>query len=407
MAATLTAYNDALKRIWTQETLEEQLFTKTELWDIINATTKFRVGEVARTPLHVSRSGSYTALPDGGGNLNAAGNQGVAKAEWNYKHHHYQIAIQGDVLDQTGDNALAVANALDTEVNGALNDIRFHLQRQLFQNGDALVAQCGTTTATNVVQLTTAAHATATSGKNAIDRGWLYVGLPVDIGTTANEVADVDGETITAVSKANSTITVTSSITTNTSDFVSIKNARSGTTSYEMNGLRNVVSTSATVGGLAPTAQASWAAASVDTTAQALTLSLMLQQSQAIHQETGEEPDFALSGLKQSRKFYELLQQQVRYNSDSSISAGAQNKPTWNGMQIVRDPHCQDEDFYFGIKRHLFMVALDKPYWQNKVTGGQILDWIQGTDSYGAKLSYRAQLATNRRNAFARLGGLT
>ncbi len=53
-------------------------------------------------------------------------------------------------------------------------------------------------------------------------------------------------------------------------------------------------------------------------------------------------------------------------------------------------------------KEHLFIVAIDKPYWQNKVTGGEILSWIQGTDSYGSKVTYRINLATNRRNAHYR-----
>lgn len=50
---------------------------------------------------------------------------------------------------------------------------------------------------------------------------------------------------------------------------------------------------------------------------------------------------------------------------------------------------------------------IDKPYWQNKHTGGEILSWIQGTDSYGAKLTYRANLATNDRQAFYRFSGLS
>lgn len=402
MAATLTAYNDALKRIWTQERLEGQIYQDTPLLNKIEKVTRHKVGEVARVPLHVSRNGGYTSLPSGGGNLNTAGNQGISKAEYNYTNHHQQIAIQGDAIDGTSSNALSVAEVIDTEVKGAATDLKRQLQRQLFGNGDALIAQCRTSDS-NDVDLNT------TSGRNAIDRGWIFVGQPVDVGTTASEAAICDGVTITAVDSTLYAFTSSGGNVTGegTTHYVSQKNSRSGTTSYEMNGLQNLVDTGTTFAGLTVAGEPTWAAAGEDTTSQALTLSLMLQQDQKIHQKTGSKADFVLTGLKQERKFYELLQQQVRYASDSGLNAGSQDSVKWKGMEFICDPDCQDEYMYFGQLKHLFVVATDKPYWQNKVTGGNILDWVQGTDAYGAKLTYRINLATNRRNAFSKLTALT
>lgn len=402
MAATLTAYNDALKRIWTQEQLEEQIYQDTPLLSRIEKLTRHKVGEVARVPLHVSRNGGYTALPAGGGNLNTAGNQGISKAQYNYTNHHQQIAIQGDAIDGTSSNALSVAEVIDTEVKGALTDLKRQLQRQLFLNGDALIAQCRTSDSNNV-------DLNTTSGRNAIDRGWLFVGQPVDVGTTTIEDDIVNGSTITAVDSSLYAFTVAAgNITTeDTGDYVSQKDARDGTTSYEMNGLQNLVDTAADFAGLTVAGEPTWAAAGEDSTSQALTLSLMLQQDQKIHQKTGSKADFVVTGLKQERKFYELLQQQVRYSSDSGLNAGNQENVKWKGMEFICDPDCQDEYMYFGKLKHLFIVAIDKPYWQSKVTGGNILDWVQGTDAYGAKLTYRLNLATNRRNAFSKLTALT
>jgi hypothetical protein len=170
--------------------------------------------------------------------------------------------------------------------------------------------------------------------------------------------------------------------------------------------LQNVVSATATLGGLTVATERQWKS-TVNSTSQALTLSLLLQAAQQIKQKSGDLPNWILTGLKQQRKFYELLQQQVRYSSDSSIDAGNSDKATWHGMEINADPDCQDEDLYMGHYDHLFVVAIDKPYWQNKVTGGQILSWVQGQDAYGAKLTYRSNLATNRRNILFRFSGLT
>lgn len=407
MPATLSAYNDALKRIYTSDRLEEQLYNGTPFLDKIERTTRFKVGEVARTPLHVSRNGGYTVLPSTGGNLNTAGNQGISKAEWNYTNHHQQIALQGSVIDGTEGDALSVANALDTEISGALTDLRRQLTRQLFGNGDAFIAQCKASSS-NAVDLN------ATSGGNAIKRGWIFPGQLVDIGTSANPTSIVAGHTVSAVDEANTAFSVVDSsgsavnvTTEGTTHYVSNKGSRSGSTSYEMNGLQNIVSSSAVLGGLDPATQPVWSAASVDTTSQALSLSLILQLQQAVRQKAGDDPDFVLTGLKQQRKFYELLQQQVRYAGDSSINAGADDVAKWHGLSIEAHADCPDEDLYVGKMKNLFIVATEKPYWQNKLTGGEILSWVQGTDSYGAKLTYRIQLATNRRNAFARLGGLS
>lgn len=400
MAATLTAYNDALKRVYTQDRLESQLYQENPFLDKLGKSSRVSIGEVARVPLHVSRNGGFTVLPGAGGNLNAAGEQGISKAEYSYTHQHQQIQIQGSVLDQASGNANTVADVLETEVSGALNDLRKQITRQLFQDGSAKIVACGTTSSSTTVTLN------STEGVEALERGWLFPGQVVDIGTSASEASIADAKTITAVSESTPSITISgSAVSTSSSNYVSIANARSGATSYEANGLRGLVSTSASFGGIDPATYSWWKAANVDSSTTTLSLEAMLTQEQKINQR-GAQADFVLTGLKQSRKFYQLLQNQVRFASDTSLSAGAQDVPKWNGLEIHRHPDCYDEDMYFGSFKNLFVVATAKPSWQSDVTGGEILSWIQGTDSYGAKLTYRFNLGTNRRNAFARLGAL-
>jgi hypothetical protein len=403
MAATLAVYDAALKRIWTQERLEEQLYQDTPFLSRIQKSTRHTVGETARVPLHTGRNGGYTALPEGGGTLNTAGNQVINKAEYNYTHHHQQIRIQGDAIDGASSNKHSVANVVNTEVEGALTDLKRQIQRQLFLNGDALIAQCRASDSNNV-------DLNTTSGKAAIDRGWIFVGMPVDVGTTASEATILDGDTVASVDETLYAFdpTTAGNITTeDTTHYVSVKDARSATTSYESNGLQNIVDATATVGGLAPASEPRWKAAWDNTTSQALTLSLLLQGDQKIHQRTGRKSNFVLFGLEQERRFYELLQQQVRYSSDSSLTAGSQETVKWKGMEIFCDPDCQDTFAYMGQLEHLFIVALDKPYWVNKHDGGTILKWVQGSDSYGSKLTYRFNLATNRREGFVKFTALT
>lgn len=401
MAATISAWNDALKRVYVEDKLVSQLYQENPFLDKLQKQTRYSPGETARVVIHTQRAGGFTVLPDGGGNLNTAGNQGIAKAEFDYTHQHMPIAIQGDLIDTASSNAQTVADAVKAHVDGALNDLRKQITRQLFGNGDALIVACESS-ASNDVDLAN------TAGLQVLKRGWLHPGLAVDVGTTAAEDDIVNGSLITAVDRTNAQFTVAAgNITTEDgSDYVSVKDARDGTSSYEANGLRNIVSASATLGGLTVAAQDEWAAANVSTTSQALTISLVLQQIQEVNQRGGN-PDFLLTSLKQQRKLYEQLQQQVRFGSDSAVSAGAQSSVSWNGLSIHAHPDCWDEDLYIGEMKHLFPVASAKPYWQNKVTGGDILSWSQGTDSYVAKLTYRWNLGCSRRNVFARLGGLS
>jgi hypothetical protein len=139
----------------------------------------------------------FSTTSSAGGALNDAGNQSYAQAQWAYTNQHVQIAIQGSAIDQTKGDALSVANVVDEEVSGAVNDLNRNLTRQIFSDGDAVIAQCGTTTSSTTVQLNT------TSGYDAIERGWLGVGAKIDIGTAADGDSIADGREITAVDLDN------------------------------------------------------------------------------------------------------------------------------------------------------------------------------------------------------------
>lgn len=407
MPATLTTMNSALRRIYTPDRLSQQLFQGNKYLEMLEQGAKYKIGEVARVVIHKRRNGGTTFVPDGGGTLNAAGQQGIGHAEYKYKHMHQQIRVEEDVLEQTSNDALAVAEVLDVEVDGALNDLRKQLTRTLFGNGDSIICGVRTKGANAVIDLE------LLDGFNALERGWLFGdaedGLPVDIGTTANEISLVNGEKILAVNESvtNPQITVTSAVaTTAGTHFVSLKDSRAGAVAFEPNGLRNIVSLTALLGGLDPATTTVWKAAEADVTSKPLTLTLMLQMVQKVKQKSGFRPDMVLTGLKQERKFYEMLQQQVHYDRDSAIDAGNSDKATWHGNTILAHEDCPNEDMYFGRKQNLFILASRKPFWQNAITGGNILDWIQGTTQYGAKLGYHFQQCVDRRNVFARLGGL-
>lgn len=402
MAATPTSMDAALKETWTESRLAEQLYNQNPFLDRVKKFKNTQVGQQAVTPIHTGRNWSYTALPGSGGTLNTAGQQEMKQATWQYKHHYQPIKIESATIDGTRSDTLSVAEAIDTEVSNGLGDLNRNLTRQLFLNGDALIMQCGTTTTSNTIVLN------ATSGHNALERGWIDINAVVDIGTTASEATIADAVTVTAVTDSTSAPTIVisgSTVSTTSSHYVSIANARAGTTSYEMNGLQNIVSTSADLGGLTVASVPSWQSPSVDSTSQALTLALMLAKSRQVHQKTGQRPNYVLTSLKQEENFYKLLQTQVRFAGDS-VAAG-EVAPKWQGMEIQAQPDCQNEYMYFLTIDDFLLVSAGDPYWQNKHSGGNILEWGQGTTAYVATLMARMNLGVRRRNSHVALTGLS
>lgn len=402
--ATLTTVDAALKETWTEENLADQLYNGNPFLERVKRLKKTQVGQAALTPIKVSRNAGYTAFPASGATLNAAGNVGMAQASWQYTHHAQQIRIEGSAIDGTSSDVLSVAEVVDLEVSGALEAMNRKLTRQLFQNGDALLAQCGTTSSSTTVALN------ATSGFNAIERGWLEVGSVIDIGTTANEVSVADAVTVTAVVESSSAPTITvsgSAVTTSAANYVSLANSRSGTTSYEMNGLQNIVSQTTDLGGLTVAANPVWKAANLDSTSQALTLALIYAQDRKIRQKTGADSTMKLTGLKQAEAAYKLGQAQVRFASDSKVSVGNIDAFDIAGMTIARHPDCQNEYMYFLTIEDFRLVTAGDPYWSNKISGGNILKEIVNTDAYGGKIVTRLQLGVARRNSHAVLSGLT
>lgn len=401
MAASVSTIDNILKEVWTEQRVAEQLYQENPILDRVKKLKGTTTGQQAQTTIHTGRNEGFSLTSsDGSVALNAAGQQSYAQATWNYKHAHQQVAIDGAAIDQSSGDVNALASVIDEEITGALSDLNRKISMYLQIGSTGYVAQCGTTAGSATIQLNT------TDATNAFERGWLDVGTVVDIGTASDEDADVNGEAVSALSTANGTITVTTSSTTNSSDYVTISNTRSGSTSYVINGLPDIVGTS-TFAGVNPASYTSWQSPSVDSTSQALSLSLLYQQNQKVHQKTGKTPSYVIAGLKQQRKAYELAQAQVRFAGDGGLNVGNVDGVNVGGVTIHGIPDVKNENIWFLSPEDLFVISAGDPYWQDKVTGGRRLEWRQGYDQYVGKLTFRFNLGCRRRNTHAVLSGLT
>lgn len=417
MAQTVAELSDIMKQVYTADRLVEQIYQDNPLLERIEKTDRFNIGREAVVPVHAGRSGGYSVMPAAGGTLNADDKQNVDTAAYGFSHQWFQVGLQAAAIAQTeGGSSKSVANAVTLEVDGAINDLRKQITRQVIGNGDALIAQCTTTSNTTPVNLLSTGY-----GYDAIVRGWLYPGLQVDVGTAANEVLRADAHFITAVSEDATTPTITLSttnggsaanLTTASTDFVSIANARSGATSYETNGIRQIAgSTTSALGGLDPdtAGEEFWKPSFVETTATTFSLDKALELGRRVHQKTGKNPTFVLTSLKQQEAFYKLLQSQVRFASDKGLGAGNDEGVRWAGMEVHAQPDVPDREWYALTIEDLFVVAKDKPRWASDIQGGanKGLVWNTGTTKFSDACYYPFNLAAQRRNSHAAWTSIT
>lgn len=374
------------------------------------------MGLQAQVPIHSLRSGGYTSTNAAGGTLNPAGQQGVAQATYTLVYHWFQIALETAVLNQTGGNAQSIIAGKDLEMQGAISDMSKQCSRQLVGNGDSILAACGTGGAATEVELLVGSS--GGRGYGAIQRGHIYPGLPVDIGTTADTDSLVAGSVITAVEESPTTpsITIGSSISTTAgTHFVYVANPNSATLpNTELSGLRQIAGTG-TYGGINPATAGNeyWKAATVDTSTTSFSLDMALNLQMAVFQKAGNYNAKVITSAKQAAAFYSLLQNQVRFVGEMNMGAGGVGGLVglnWNGTGINVLPDVYDSDWLMIPVDDLVLVQgnIKKPTWATDLqgSGGDIL-WSPGTTGFLNGAVWPFQVGAVRRNRMAAATALT
>jgi hypothetical protein len=417
MAQTATTLLSVLKESWTDDQLVNQFESGNGPLARIEATKGTMIGKQAQVPIHKSRNlAGYTSVGAGGGSLNTAGSQGVDQATYTLVYHWLSVALDTSALVQAGgNNAQSVIAAKDLEIENGVENVRHQCTRQLMTNGDGIVALCGTTSSSTTVVLGASPSGTR-YGYDALVRGWLGVGSLIDIGTTADTDVVVTGTTVSAISAvaATPTITIGTSVsTTADTHAVYIANPNSATAANsEINGLRNIVNTSGAVGGINPATAGEefWQAASRDTTTTVFSLDLALTLQRSVMQQSGKPQTDVWTGLKQQANFYSLLQNQVRFSSDTEATAGSVNTVKWNGMTVDAFPDVLDSDWYCLTLSDFVRItgAMGGPTWASDIEGsGGRTRWQADTTTFKDAVVYPVQVGCRRRNTSAAATGLT
>lgn len=406
--ADIAAVQDVLKEVWPSDNIESQLYEDTVMLDWIEDVTEHTDsnGLKASVPLRTGRTGGVSARGIGE-KLGVADHQKVGKAEYEYVNQYLQIKIEGPVVARMRTNRQACIREIDKEVRWGMEDWRRDWQRQVYGAGDAVIASGlpGNASSTTVLL--------GASNYWVLERGLLYEGQRVDIGTAANPTLDCGGHRITGIvdNPAAPGIVLEQATAVTAASAISLAgNRNSDGEQRELNGLGNIVSDTATLGGLNPATKTYWKAIVEDNsgTPRALSIDLLLTVIRKLRQK-GKYPNFAITDLVQEQAYYNLLQPDVRFIGEKGLEAG-----NTQGLAIgkiasglVGDPDCPPGILYMGVKDALQMYSAGPAGWQNQTTGGDILAWSQDYDAFVGRAAKYMQIGTDRRVSLGLLDDLT
>ena len=411
--AAIAAVQDILKEVWTSDALEDQLLNDTVLFDWIDDVTEYTDsnGLKAVVPLRTGRTAGISSRPIGG-TLGAAGHQSIDRAEYEYTYHYLTIKVLGPVVARMKSNRQACVREIDFEVQNGLDDFKQDQQRQLYGDGTGAIATVAVSTTSNTVTI----PATDLVGRHALTVGWLYEGQRIVIGTVANPWASMGGfsapsghVTIATINADAGTFTLANAETLSCTagHFIFLHGNVAANVSYEMNGLRNIVSDSATLGTLNPATATFWKAIRSHNsgTLRANSVDLMMRTENAIRRKGGRT-EVILGDLEQERRYYNLLTPAVRYAGDKKLSGGNKDGLDFHGKEFVGDAHCIPNKLYFLNRKALQSYSAGAIGWQNQTTGGDILAWVQNEDAFVARAAKYHNVGTNRRNTLGVLDDL-
>lgn len=427
MATSALTISGALKQAWTDQELQKQFEDKNSPLSALETVRGTMIGSQAQVPILPGRAGSYTSVGAAGGALNPATGQPVNQAIYTMPYSWFQIELETSALVQAGSNAQSVVNAKDLEIQGAVENTRHQISRQIVTNGDGIVAAVGTGAAGTTIPLVAKAAEGALYGYSALRRGWLPSGTStgqyVDIGTTADtDALTTDLTQIVGYNPSPTAPTITLSATTTGAStsgthFVYIRNPNSTTAANpELNGLRQLINTSGAFGGLNPATSGLewWAAAARDTSTTTFSLDMALGlQANILQNGASMDGTEIWTSFRQQQNFYALLQQKVQFPGEMNMQAGDVTKPKWNGMGLRVFPDVLDSDWFIINKPDLVKVVgnIDRPTWASDIAGHNDgksgMPWRQGFTSFVDAVVYPVNLGARRRNTMAGATALT
>jgi hypothetical protein len=413
MPSTLSAFDAVLKEDYHGPVVE-QLNNSNMFAAQVDKRTEDFVGRRFVTPIHVSRNTGIGARAEGG-TLPTAGNQGYVDVIGPVRYQYARIQLSTAVMKAAGKDRGSFIRALDSEMKGAVNDASRNECRMTWGKSTGELAQCGTTTAANVVVLA------ATTGSNQLR--WIQdVGL-VTIGTAPATPTSVAAErTVTAVDFANKTITISgAAVTTSASHFIfasgsagaSNNAGNPGDGQIELTGIQTMVDDAATVHTVTVASQPRWRS-QVYASVGAISENALIRAMNDTEVASGESVNLLVSSYGVFRAVSNLFTTNKRFVNSVELKGGYKAVTVdhvlagGKGSNSVALAPCRDtpDGTMWGFNtEHFKYYTLQEWDWMDQ--DGAVLSRVSNTAAYEATLEKMGDLAVTKRNAHFKLTGIT
>lgn len=401
MVATMTTFDSALKEDYLP-LIRNQLNNATPTFSQLKTSTENVEGRRAVLSVHVSRNNAGIGARAENATLPTAGNQGYSEERIPIKYMYGLYSVTGPAIEASKSDRGSFARILLEESKRLADDLGRDMNRQVFNNANQTIAQCGVTS--NATTVVLAADTDLSSIR------FFQVGHVVDIGTTADPDSVAAGRSITAVDRTDGAATITISgaaVTTDATHYVTIASAAGN----EIIGLREIVAASGTLHNIDPTADEVWAStvSSNSGTVRQFTDTLVEETIDSIEIESGLTPSsyYGVTTYPALRNLAAYLKAQRRYDGGSGeLRGGWSSVPVSCGgvtVNFVRDRDCPDETAFLLNTEYLAFYMMADWNWMDR--DGSILDRLS-TDAYEARMYRYHELATTRRNAHGQIQDL-
>lgn len=398
--ADTTTADKALKEFY-EPALVEELNQDNVLLTHIETTDEDVQGREVVLSLHVARNSGVGARK-AGDNLPTAGAQGYIDERVKTKRNYGRIQIDGELIRSMKSDRGSFTRAVDSESRGVVEDLKRDVNRQLWGTADGVIATTGTTTTANLVVL---ASTTPVSAMRFFE-----VGMVIDIGVVATPTSIASARMITAVDVDNKTITIdgaTVSTVNNTSKIFRSGAGGATTAQREVTGLQSIVDSTGTLFNVNPSTYPVWASYEESSGGNATELKFQKAMDRT-RINSGQDISMILTTDGVFRNYFAQLQASKRFTNTQTLAGGFEALTVSSGRGAV--PLSWDRDCPDGVAIGLSLKNLkqyQKSDWEFMQEDGAVLSRVSGQDAYEATLFKYHELATNRRNAFFKLTGIT
>ena len=366
-------------------------------------------GRRAVLSINTSRNNGLGARAEMG-TLPDAGHQGYSEERVPLKYNYGRIQLSGPVIRSMGSDQGSFTRAITSETQGVTRDLRNDVNRQVYNNGTGAIGALAAAASGNTATLNTV------SQTDTIKRQ-LQVGMVIDIGTAANPTATAAARTIMSVNIAAGTFVFNgAAVAITANDIVSRQGAGgTGAAQKEITGLAAQISATGVLWNIDPVAVPSWAAYVDDPGSnRAVSEGMFMKASQEVNVNSGEEINLWVTTAGVTRSYGKLLTSLKRFNDPVQLRGGYagldmsninQGNTGSNSVAMVFDKDCQGGTAW-GIttRRFQFYKMSD---WEFMEEDGAVLSRVPNVDAYEGTLFLYCELATDGRNAHAKVGTLT